>query len=82
MTPSMNQQAIASPKTRAEQDTEYEANRLIEQVEAALAAVAVRSPDEDDSMQAVADRIERTARDLANALRALSRQRKDAAEQS
>ena len=77
----MNQQATASQKTRAEQETENEANRLTEQVEAALAAVAMRSPDEDESLQAAADRIERVARDLADALRALAQQRKASAEE-
>ena len=42
------QQAAAPRKTRSEQETENEANRLKVQVEAALAAVAMRSPDEDD----------------------------------
>lgn len=76
MTSSMNQQSAASQKTRAEQETENEANRLKEQVEAALAAVALRSPDEIESLQTAADRIERAARDLADALRELSEQRK------
>jgi hypothetical protein len=78
MTSSMNQQAAASQKTRAEQETENEANRLREQVEAALAAVGLRSPDEVESLQMAADRIERAARDLADALRQLARQRKAA----
>lgn len=72
----MNQQAIASLKTRAEQETENEANRLREQVEAALAAVASRSPDEVESLYTKADRIERAARDFADALRELAKQRK------
>ena len=72
----MNQQATASQKTRAEQETENEANRLREQVDAALAAVISRSPDEVDSLQTAADRIERAARDLGDALRELGRQRK------
>ena len=72
----MNQQATASKKTRAEQETENEANRLREQVDAALAVVAVRSPDEVESLQSSADRIERAARDLADALRQLADQRK------
>ena len=72
----MNQQATASQKSRAEQETENEANRLREQVDAALAAVTSRSPDEVDSLQSAADRIERAARDLSDALRELSRQRK------
>jgi len=72
----MNQQATASQKTRAEQETENEANRLREQVQAALAAVASRSPDDIESLQTAADRIERAARDLADALRQLGQQRK------
>jgi glycerate-2-kinase len=72
----MNKQATASQMTRSEQETENEANRLIAQVEAALAAVAVRTPDEDDSLESAADRIERAARDLADALRGLAQERK------
>ena len=72
----MNQQATASQRTRSEQETENEANRLREQVDAALAAVVSRSPDEIESLQTAADRIERAARDLADALRELARQRK------
>ena len=72
---SMNQQAAASQKTRAEQETENEANRLREQVDAALAVVAMRSPDEVDSLNMAADRIERAARDLADAVRQLAEQR-------
>ncbi len=71
----MNQQAIASQKSRAEQETENEANRLRDQVDAALAAVISRSPDEVESLQTAADRIERAARDLADAVRELARQR-------
>jgi len=71
----MNQQATASQKTRAEQETENEANRLREQVDAALAAVVSRSPDEIESLQTAADRIERAARDLGDALRELAEQR-------
>jgi len=80
MTSSMNQQAAASQRTRAEQETENEANRLREQVDAALAVVPLRSPDEVDSLQMAADRIERAARDLADALRQLARQRQAAEE--
>lgn len=72
----MNQQATASQKTHAEQETENEANRLREQVQAALAAVASHSPEEVDSLRTAADRIERAARDLADALRQLAEQRK------
>jgi hypothetical protein len=65
----MNKQAAASQMTRSEQETENEANRLIAQVDAALAAVAVRIiPQDDDSLETAADRIERAARDLADAL--------------
>ena len=72
----MNQQAAASQKSRAEQETENEANRLREQVDAALIAVASRSSEEVESLQTAADRIERAARDLADALRQLSQQRR------
>ena len=72
----MNQQATASQKTRAEQETENEANRLREQIDEALMAVSVRSPDEVESLQTAADRIERAARDLSDALRQLAQQRK------
>ena len=73
---SMNQQATASQKTRAEQETENEANRLREQVDDALTVVVTRSSDEVESLQTAADRIERAARDLSDALRELARQRK------
>src|ERR1044072_7058811 len=69
--PAMNQQATVPQKTRAEQETENEANRLREQIDAALAAVISRSPDEIDSLQSAADRIERAARDLGGAFREL-----------
>ena len=72
----MNQQATASQKTRAEQETENEANRLREQVDDAMTAVITRSPDEVESLQTAADRIERAARDLSDALRQLAEQRK------
>ena len=63
-------------QTRAEQETENEANRLREQVDAALAAVAARAPDEIESLATAADRIERAARDLADALRQIAQQRR------
>ena len=72
----MNQQATASQRTRAEQETENEANRLREQVDAALIAVASRSPDDIETLRMGADRIERAARDLADALRRLAQQRR------
>ena len=64
--------------TRGEKETETEAARLIEHVEDALSAVAIRSTDEADSLNAVADRIERAARDLSTALRELADQRRQA----
>ena len=64
--------------TRAEKETETEAARLIEHVEDALSAVAIRSTDEADSLDALADRIERAARDLSTALRELADQRRQA----
>ena len=72
----MNQQATASQKTRSEQETENEANRLREQIDEALIVVASRSPDEIESLQTAADRIERAARDLSDALRRLAQQRR------
>ncbi|HEY8227141.1 MAG TPA: hypothetical protein VIG25_17840 [Pyrinomonadaceae bacterium] len=77
----MNNRSAARPMTLAEQETENEANRLTEQVEAALAAVALRSPDSDETLEGCADRIERAARDLSDALRELAKQRKAAVEE-
>jgi hypothetical protein len=62
--------------TRAEQEAETEANRLIEQIEGALAAVAVRSKDEADTLDGFADRIERASRDLVMAVRELAQARR------
>jgi hypothetical protein len=78
----MNKQATASQMTRSEQETQNEANRLTAQVEAALAAVAMRSADENDGLESAADRIERAARDLADALRGLAQERKATADES
>jgi hypothetical protein len=78
----MNQDVSASQMTRSERETENESSRLIEQVESALAIVAVRSSDEVQALEAVADRIERAARDLADALRQLARERRLSAEGS
>jgi hypothetical protein len=75
----MNPDLSTPPMTRSEQETENEGNRLIEQVESALAIVAVRSSDESDALEAAADRIERAARDLSDALRQLSRERRTSA---
>ena len=72
----MNKQATASQKSRSEQETENEANRLREQIDDALIVVAARSSDEIESLQTAADRIERAARDLSDALRQLAQQRR------
>lgn len=62
--------------TRAEQETQTEAERLTEQIEAALAAVAVRTRDDPEELEACATRLERAARDLAVALRELAGERR------
>ena len=62
--------------TRAEQETQTEAQRLNAQIEHALAAVAVRSHSDTGDLEASADRLERAARDLAVALRELARERR------
>ena len=65
----------AGPLTPAEQETQAAAERLNAQVEDALAAVAVRGSDSTDELDAIADRLERAARDLAVAIRELAEQR-------
>jgi hypothetical protein len=45
-------------------------------VDAALLSVVSRSTDEVESLNTAADRIERAARDLADALRELAEQRR------
>jgi len=61
--------------TRAEQEVQSGAERLTVQINDALAAVAVRSPDGEGELEAVAERLERAARDLAVALRELAEER-------
>ena len=68
--------------TRAEQETQTEAERLTAQIEAALAAVAVRSHGDPEELDARADRIERAARDLSVALRELARERRRTREEN
>ena len=69
--------ALASrPLSRGEKETETEAARLVEHIEEALAAVASRSNDDIESLDAIADRIERAARDLSAGLRELAEQRR------
>ncbi len=67
--------------SRGEKETETEAARLIEYIKEALAIVAINSATEADSLDAVADRIERAARDLSVALRELAQQRRLAEDQ-
>jgi ABC-type transporter Mla subunit MlaD len=62
--------------SNAEQETQAAAERLNTQVEAALVAVTQRARDSADELEAYADRIERTARDLSVALRELARRRR------
>lgn len=62
--------------SRGEQETETEAARLIEHIEDALAIVAIQSTTENESLDGVADRIERAARDLSVALRELAHERR------
>lgn len=68
--------------TRAEQETETEARRLISQIEDALAAVSRRSSSDAAELEACADRLDRAARDLVVTLRELSRERQTALEES
>jgi hypothetical protein len=72
MEPEMSKRAL----TRGERETQTEAARLNEHIEEALAAVAVRSNDAADSLDSIADRIERASRDLSAALRELAEQRR------
>ena len=71
----MEQNTAVRPLTRGEQETETAATRLIELIEDALSVVAIQS-SEVDSLEAVADRIERAARDLSVALRELAHERR------
>lgn len=63
------------PLTRAEQEVQSGAERLTVQINDALAVVAVRSREEGGELEAVAERLERAARDLAVALRELAEER-------
>jgi hypothetical protein len=71
----MDPKTAVRPLTRGEQETETAATRLIELIEDALSVVAIQS-SEVDSLEAVADRIERAARDLSVALRELAHERR------
>lgn len=72
----MEPKTAVRPLTRGEQETETEATRLIELIEGALALVLIRSSSDVDSLEAIADRIERAARDLSFALRELAHERR------
>ena len=72
----MHDDVAVRQMSSGEKETEAEAARLIEHVEAALSAVAIRSAAEVDALDAIADRIERAARDLSVALRELAQQRR------
>ena len=71
-----------APLTRAEKETQTEAERLVTQIEDALSAVAVRSRNDIEELEACADRLERAARDLAVALRELARERRSARDEN
>jgi polyhydroxyalkanoate synthesis regulator phasin len=71
-----------SQLTRAEKETHTAAHRLTSQIESALSAVALRSQADIEELEACADRLERAARDLAVALRELSRERRAAQDEN
>ncbi len=62
--------------SRGEQETETEAAKLIEHIKDAIAIVSIRSSTEVESLEGVADRIERAARDLSAGLRELAHERR------
>jgi len=72
----MNEGVSARQMSRGEKETETAAARLIEHIEEARALVGVGPTMEVESLEAVADRLERAARDLSAALRELAEQRR------
>jgi hypothetical protein len=74
----MEEDVAVRQMSRGEKETESAATRLVEHIEEALDAVTVRTTAEVDSLEAVADRIERAARDLSVALRELAHERRNA----
>ncbi len=66
----------ARQSTYAQQGAEKEANRLIQQIEDALAAIGINADLDAEALETAADRIERTSRDFAVALRQLAREHK------
>ena len=79
---SSQSELTTAPLTRAEKETQTEAARLNTQIEHALTAVAVRSRNDIEELEACADRLERAARDLAVALRELARERRAARDET
>ena len=75
---SSQSEVTSAPQTRAEKETQTEAERLTTQIEHALTAVRVRSRNDIEELEACAARLERAARDLAVALRELARERRTA----
>ena len=73
----MKPELSARLSSRSEKETETEAARLAELVDAALSQVAIPSSSDSDSLQSIADRIERAARDLSVALRELAQERRN-----
>lgn len=67
--------------SNAEQETEAAAERLNTQIADALTSVATRNPDDAGELEACADRIERSARDLSVALRELARRRRNTSDE-
>ncbi len=67
--------------TRAEQETNTEAERLKTQINTALQAVSQPTIGDEGELLACADRLERAARDLSVALRELARERRNKANQ-
>ncbi|MDQ2936017.1 MAG: hypothetical protein M3R67_00755 [Acidobacteriota bacterium] len=72
----MNENLAVRQMSRGEKETETVATRLTEHIKDALDAVAIRTTAEVDTLEAVADRIERAARDLSVALRELAHERR------
>jgi DNA repair ATPase RecN len=75
----VSSESVTSPRplTRAEQEVQSASERLNEQIDEALAAVAsLRDPDSVEELDARAARLERAARDLSVALRELAEERR------
>ncbi len=68
-------------RSNAEQEAHGAAERLKTQVETALAAMPLRTPETADDLDDYADRIERIARDLSVALRELALQRRNSSDE-